>query len=98
MDEEFEDRDWADDGADADSEPEDSAPQEDPQQVIKDCMQLFASPDYIMEPGIFATLKRYFSVRQLQFGIVDHYLPVDLFVGTFVNASRSSLHKCVVRR
>ena len=60
MDEEFEEREWAD--GEADSDQDEPAPAEDPEHTIAECMTLFASPDYIMEPGIFATLKRYFSV------------------------------------
>ena len=63
MDEDFEDREWADDAAEgAESDAEETGTQEDPEQVIQECMLLFASPDYIMEPGITNTLQRYFSV------------------------------------
>lgn len=32
---------------------------ENPQEVLSECLLKFATPDYIMEPGIFAQLKRY---------------------------------------
>ena len=63
MDEDFEEREWPDDGGEGgESDGEEAAAQEDPEQVIRECMLLFASPDYIMEPGITNTLQRYFSV------------------------------------
>ena len=63
MDEELEERDWPDDGGvGVESDGEETAAQQDPEQVIRDCKLLFASPDYIMEPGITGTLQRYFSV------------------------------------
>ncbi|XP_058790616.1 negative elongation factor D isoform X1 [Phymastichus coffea] len=36
-------------------------PSDNPQQVLKDCLDRFKTPDYIMEPGIFTQLKRYFQ-------------------------------------
>lgn len=33
---------------------------ENPQEVLSECLLKFATPDYIMEPGIFTQLKRYF--------------------------------------
>lgn len=33
-------------------------PSDNPQQVLKDCLDRFKTPDYIMEPGIFTQLKR----------------------------------------
>lgn len=30
----------------------------DPQEVLRECLEKFSTPDYIMEPGIFAQLKR----------------------------------------
>ncbi|CAG7833536.1 unnamed protein product [Allacma fusca] len=35
--------------------------EENPQQVLVECLEKFSSPDYIMEPGIFNQLKRYFQ-------------------------------------
>lgn len=32
---------------------------ENPAEVLSECAEKFATPDYIMEPGIFAQLKRY---------------------------------------
>uniref|UniRef100_A0A8D8I5J4 Negative elongation factor D n=1 Tax=Culex pipiens TaxID=7175 RepID=A0A8D8I5J4_CULPI len=36
-------------------------PLENPQEVLGECLSKFATNDYIMEPGIFAQLKRYFQ-------------------------------------
>lgn len=30
----------------------------DSQEVLKECLDKFSTPDYIMEPGIFTQLKR----------------------------------------
>ena len=32
--------------------------EENPQQVLSECLERFSTPDYIMEPGIFLQLKR----------------------------------------
>lgn len=34
---------------------------DNPQEVLNECLDKFKTPDYIMEPGIFAQLKRYFQ-------------------------------------
>lgn len=34
-------------------------PMENPQEVLTECLSKFSTSDYIMEPGIFAQLKRY---------------------------------------
>lgn len=34
---------------------------ENPAEVLGECLVKFATPDYIMEPGIFTQLKRYFQ-------------------------------------
>ncbi|GBP11773.1 Negative elongation factor D [Eumeta japonica] len=34
---------------------------ENPAEVLQECLEKFKTPDYIMEPGIFAQLKRYFQ-------------------------------------
>lgn len=34
---------------------------ENPQEVLRECLEKFSTPDYIMEPGIFTQLKRYFQ-------------------------------------
>ncbi|XP_047116357.1 negative elongation factor D [Schistocerca piceifrons] len=34
---------------------------ENPQEVLKECLEKFRTKDYIMEPGIFTQLKRYFQ-------------------------------------
>lgn len=34
---------------------------ENPEQVLAECAEKFATSDYIMEPGIFSQLKRYFQ-------------------------------------
>lgn len=31
--------------------------------MLQECGEKFATPDYIMEPGIFTQLKRYFQYR-----------------------------------
>ncbi|XP_014215121.1 negative elongation factor D [Copidosoma floridanum] len=36
-------------------------PSEDPQLVLKECLDKFKTPDYIMEPGICTQLKKYFQ-------------------------------------
>ncbi|XKL60091.1 hypothetical protein PGB90_001107 [Kerria lacca] len=59
MDEDYEDdKPW--DGDIADIESEDGI-EENPQQVLSECLEKFSTPDYIMEPGIFLQLKRYFQ-------------------------------------
>uniref|UniRef100_A0A182IAW1 Uncharacterized protein n=1 Tax=Anopheles arabiensis TaxID=7173 RepID=A0A182IAW1_ANOAR len=65
MEEEFEDEAW-NNSAGGGNAPEEEAenheePSENPKAVVSDCLQLFSSVDYIMEPGIFAQLKRYFQ-------------------------------------
>ncbi|CAD1473572.1 unnamed protein product [Heterotrigona itama] len=34
---------------------------DNPQEILNECLDKFKTPDYIMEPGIFAQLKRYFQ-------------------------------------
>lgn len=34
---------------------------ENPEQVLRECAEKFSTSDYIMEPGIFSQLKRYFQ-------------------------------------
>jgi len=34
---------------------------QNPQEVLSDCLKKFGSPDFIMEPEIFSQLKRYFQ-------------------------------------
>lgn len=41
--------------------PEDQVTLLNPQEIQADCLAKFARPDYIMEPGIFNQLKRYFQ-------------------------------------
>ena len=36
-------------------------PSDNPQQVLKECLDRFKTADYIMEPGIFTQLKRFDS-------------------------------------
>lgn len=36
-------------------------PEDNPQETIQECLEKFLTPDYIMEPGIFTQLKRYFQ-------------------------------------
>jgi negative elongation factor C/D len=32
---------------------------ESPQEILRECLEKFSTPDYIMEPGIFTQLKRF---------------------------------------
>ncbi|KAF7278470.1 negative elongation factor complex member TH1 [Rhynchophorus ferrugineus] len=59
MEEDYEDRPW--DNGDRDNESEGPEETESPEQILADCAEKFATPDYIMEPGIFSQLKRYFQ-------------------------------------
>lgn len=34
---------------------------DNPEEVLQECLEKFKTPDYIMEPGIFGQLKRYFQ-------------------------------------
>lgn len=34
---------------------------DNPEEVLNECLEKFKTPDYIMEPGIFGQLKRYFQ-------------------------------------
>ncbi|XP_066249409.1 negative elongation factor D [Euwallacea similis] len=58
MEEDYDERHW--DNADRD-ESEVLDESESPEQILADCAVKFATPDYIMEPGIFSQLKRYFQ-------------------------------------
>ncbi|XP_055298224.1 negative elongation factor D [Sitodiplosis mosellana] len=59
MDEDIADDGW---GRHRDDEMEHTdEPMENPQEVIDECLSKFCTPDYIMEPGIFTQLKRYFQ-------------------------------------
>ncbi|KAG5887037.1 hypothetical protein JTB14_029996 [Gonioctena quinquepunctata] len=60
MDEEYDDRPW-DGGDKADNESEGGDEVENPELVLAECAEKFATSDYIMEPGIFSQLKRYFQ-------------------------------------
>ncbi|XP_060535337.1 negative elongation factor D [Cylas formicarius] len=59
MDEDYDDRPW--DNGERDNESEGAEEAENPEHVLADCAEKFATPDYIMEPGIFSQLKRYFQ-------------------------------------
>ncbi|CAH0383645.1 unnamed protein product [Bemisia tabaci] len=48
------------DAMDAESDAGDEG-MENPQEVLKECLEKFSTPDYIMEPGIFSQLKKYFQ-------------------------------------
>ncbi|XP_071544564.1 uncharacterized protein [Panulirus ornatus] len=58
MEEEFETRAW-DEAPDAEPLEEDEALS--PADIQSNCLRQFSSTDFIMEPGIFSTLKRYFQ-------------------------------------
>ncbi|KAL3276242.1 hypothetical protein HHI36_020958 [Cryptolaemus montrouzieri] len=60
MDDDYDDRNLdAGDRMDLESDPGEEL--ENPEVVLKECAEKFATPDYIMEPGIFTQLKRYFQ-------------------------------------
>lgn len=62
MDDEFDDdRLWGDDGYGESPSEEDQEIEN--QQILKECVGKFSNADFIMEPGIFAQLKRYFQAR-----------------------------------
>ncbi|XP_058823472.1 negative elongation factor D-like [Topomyia yanbarensis] len=64
MGEEFEEESWMNRGGNQHGEEEADGhdePLENPQEVLTECLGKFATSDYIMEPGIFAQLKRYFQ-------------------------------------
>ncbi|KAG8259775.1 beta ketoadipyl CoA thiolase, th1 [Homalodisca vitripennis] len=61
MDDEYEeDKGWEGDMGDIDSDGGEDG-MENPQEVLNECLEKFSTPDYIMEPGIFSQLKRYFQ-------------------------------------
>ncbi|KAK6627541.1 beta ketoadipyl CoA thiolase, th1 [Polyplax serrata] len=61
MDDDYdEDKGWEEDRGDGDSEGGEET-MENPQEVLTECLDKFSTPDYIMEPGIFTQLKRYFQ-------------------------------------
>uniref|UniRef100_A0A1B6LG52 Negative elongation factor D n=1 Tax=Graphocephala atropunctata TaxID=36148 RepID=A0A1B6LG52_9HEMI len=61
MDEEYEEeKGWEGDMGDIDSDGGEDG-MENPQEVLNECLEKFSTPDYIMEPGIFSQLKRYFQ-------------------------------------
>ncbi|XP_074034316.1 negative elongation factor complex member TH1 [Leptinotarsa decemlineata] len=60
MDDEYDDRPW-DNGDRIDNESEGGEDAENPEQVLAECAEKFSTSDYIMEPGIFSQLKRYFQ-------------------------------------
>ncbi|XP_011299293.1 negative elongation factor D [Fopius arisanus] len=51
---------WGDDMGRGDDPGGDDA-LDNPQEVLNQCLEKFKTPDYIMEPGIFTQLKRYFQ-------------------------------------
>jgi negative elongation factor C/D len=58
-------------------------PMENPEQVRAECLEKFASEDYIMEPGIFNQLKRYAFIKANQEIIIldaNLVVPLDLQV------------------
>ena len=44
-----------------DEEDEEDHGEEVPQETLKQCLDKFGSPDFIMEPEIFSQLKKYFQ-------------------------------------
>jgi len=40
---------------------EESTGEDNPQEILDECLDKFKTPDYIMEPGIFGQLKKYFQ-------------------------------------
>ncbi|KXJ78690.1 negative elongation factor D-like [Aedes albopictus] len=63
MDEEYEEEGWINRNNQPGEEEPDGhdEPLENPQEVLNECLSKFATSDYIMEPGIFTQLKRYFQ-------------------------------------
>uniref|UniRef100_A0A6P7H0U3 Negative elongation factor D-like n=1 Tax=Diabrotica virgifera virgifera TaxID=50390 RepID=A0A6P7H0U3_DIAVI len=59
MEEDYDDRPW--DGGDRHDDSDAGDEPENPEQVLAECAEKFSTPDYIMEPGIFSQLKRYFQ-------------------------------------
>jgi len=61
MDDEYEeDKGWEGDIGDMESDGGEDG-MENPQEVLNECLEKFSTPDYIMEPGIFSQLKKYFQ-------------------------------------
>lgn len=61
MDDEYEDdKAWEGDVGDIESDGGEEG-MENPQEVLRECLEKFSTPDYIMEPGIFSQLKKYFQ-------------------------------------
>ncbi|XP_045462012.1 negative elongation factor D [Harmonia axyridis] len=61
MEDDYDDPNWDGDRMDTESDPGEEL--ENPEMVLQECAEKFATPDYIMEPGIFTQLKRYFQYR-----------------------------------
>ncbi|XP_059476504.1 negative elongation factor D [Neocloeon triangulifer] len=59
MDDEYEGDGWG--GGDSADNDSDAGEVENPEEVLSECLKKFSTPDYIMEPGIFVQLKRYFQ-------------------------------------
>uniref|UniRef100_A0A182YCW6 Uncharacterized protein n=1 Tax=Anopheles stephensi TaxID=30069 RepID=A0A182YCW6_ANOST len=74
MEEEFEDDSWNNNPVRSNASEEEAESHEDPSEnskaVLNDCLQRFASVDYIMEPSIFVQLKRYFQAG----GTAEHVI------------------------
>ncbi|KAF6200522.1 hypothetical protein GE061_004965 [Apolygus lucorum] len=61
MDDEYDDeRAWAEPDVGDESDVGEET-MDNPQEVLRECLEKFSTPDYIMEPGIFSQLKRYFQ-------------------------------------
>ncbi|XP_030831155.1 negative elongation factor C/D-like isoform X1 [Strongylocentrotus purpuratus] len=84
---EYGDIDWNYDQAEtAADEDEEGEEDEDPdrykenEEITKECLEAFASTDYIMEPGVFKDLKRYFKAgggpEQVVVLLSEHYTAV----------------------
>lgn len=56
---------WQDDLSRCDGMSTDLTMLENPERVLSDCLSKFKTADYIMEPGIFLQLKRYFIFQLL---------------------------------
>ncbi|CAB3367523.1 Hypothetical predicted protein [Cloeon dipterum] len=59
MDDEYDGDGWG--GGDSPGDDSEAGEAENPEEVLSECLKKFSTPDYIMEPGIFAQLKRYFQ-------------------------------------
>ncbi|XP_014242480.1 negative elongation factor D [Cimex lectularius] len=71
MDDDYDDeRGWGENDMGDDSDVGEEA-MDNPQEVLKECLEKFSTPDYIMEPGIFSQLKRYFQAGGIPEQVIE---------------------------